>query len=83
MLLSKKITRSGSVTLPRSMRQATGIHPGVPVDIESRDDGTVMIRKRVLSCLRCGSIDDVANVDGIEICKSCAEKIWEAFNEEK
>lgn len=83
MLLSKKIAKSGSVTLPRSMRQETGIHPGVPVDIETRGDGTVTIRKRVPSCFHCGSVDDVAKVSGIEICRNCAEKIWEAFNGEK
>lgn len=78
MTVSKKVTKSGAITLPRQIRQETGIFPGVPVDIEHDDDG-VHIRKHVPTCHFCGSVDEVADACGIEICRVCAEKIMEVF----
>lgn len=39
MTVSKRVAKSGAVTLPRQLRQETGILPGVPVDIEADEDG--------------------------------------------
>ncbi len=77
-MVNKKIAKSGAVTLPRQIRQETGILPGVPVEIEHDETG-VHIRKHVPACHFCGSVDEVATACGIEICKECAEKIWEVF----
>ena len=38
MTVSKRVAKSGAVTLPRQLRQETGILPGVPVDIEADED---------------------------------------------
>lgn len=78
MAISKKITKSGAVTLPRQLRQDSGILPGVPVDIEADENG-VHIKKHVPSCHFCGNVDDIGQACGIEVCKNCAEKIWEVF----
>ena len=78
MTVSKRVAKSGAVTLPRQLRQETGILPGVPVDIEADEDG-VHIRKHVPTCHFCGTVDDVKTVCGIEICRGCAEKIMEEF----
>ena len=65
MTVSKRVAKSGAVTLPRQLRQETGILPGVPVDIEADEDG-VHIRKHVPTCHFCGTVDDVKTVCGIE-----------------
>ena len=78
MTVSKRVAKSGAVTLPRQLRQETGILPGVPVDIEADEDG-VHIRKHVPTCHFCGTVDDVKTVCGIEICRGCAEKIMAEF----
>ncbi len=78
MVVSKKITKSGAVTLPRQIRQETGILPGVPVDVKIDGNG-VRIRKHTKSCHFCGTMDDVEEACGIEICRGCAAKIWEVF----
>ena len=80
MTVSKRVAKSGAVTLPRQLRQETGILPGVPVDIEADEDG-VHIRKHVPTCHFCGTVDDVKTVCGIEICRGCAEKIMEEFKD--
>lgn len=79
MIVSKKIAKSGAVTLPRQIRQETGILPGVPVDVETDENG-IHIRKHTRSCRFCGTVDDVAEACGIEVCRGCAAKIWEVFN---
>lgn len=81
MAVSKKITKGGALTLPRLIREETGILPGVPVDIELGGNGDeVHIRKHVPACRFCGSVDEVASACGIEICRTCAEKFQEAFS---
>lgn len=78
MQISKKITKGGGLTIPRGMRQETGILPGVPVDVVA--DGTgIHIVKHVPACRFCGSVDDVAEACGTEVCRKCAGKITEVF----
>lgn len=76
----KKVTKSGAVTLPRGIRQETGILPGVPVDIASDSEG-IHILKHVPACFHCGSVDDVKAVLGVEMCRECAGLVKEVFKE--
>ena len=78
MQTRKKVTKGGGITIPRGIRQETGILPGVPVDVVS-DEAGIHISKHVPSCFHCGSVDDVEVACGVEICRSCAEKIMEVF----
>lgn len=75
-MVIKKITKSGSLTLPRQIRQETGLLPGVPVDIVADKDG-VYIAKHVPACMFCGEAEGVNEIMGIEICQNCAGKIME------
>ena len=75
-MVIKKIAKSGSLTLPRQIRQETGLLPGVPVDIVA-DKGGVYIAKHVPACMFCGSVEGVNEVLEIEICQDCAGKIME------
>ena len=79
---TKKVTKSGGITLPRGIRQETGILPGVPVDIRTDEEG-IHISKHVPTCFHCGTVDDVQTVCGVEICRSCAGKIAEDMAEIK
>lgn len=78
MQTSKKVTKSGGITIPRAFRQDTGILPGVPVDIVTDEEG-IHITKHVPACFHCGTVDDVKTVCGIEICRSCSAKVKEVF----
>lgn len=74
----KKVNKSGGITLPRGIRQETGILPGIPVNIRTDEEG-IRISKYVPTCHCCGTVDDVQTVCGIEICRNCAGKIAEVF----
>ena len=78
-MVTKKITKMGGITLPRQVRQETGLLPGVPVDMVADRDG-VYLSKHVPACFSCGSVEDVMQVLGIEICRACAEKIRRCFD---
>lgn len=73
-LKSKKITKNGSITLPKEMRTESGLLPGVGVDIE-QNGGTVVIKPHVPTCRFCGSVERVKKSLDIEICADCAAKI--------
>ena len=79
-MVTKKITRSGSITLPRQVRQKTGLLPGVPVKMVADQNG-IHLSKHVPACFNCGSVDDVKEILGIEICRSCAKKVWRCFDD--
>lgn len=79
-MVIKKITKSGGITLPRQVRQETGLLPGVPVDMVADSQG-IYLSKHVPACFHCGSVEDVKTVSGIEICRACAIKVREAFDE--
>lgn len=75
-MLSKKVNKNGSVTLPKQIRSQAGIFAGSSVDIEMSDDG-IKIKKHMKSCHFCGKTENVKNVMGIDICVNCARKIHE------
>lgn len=81
MEVIKKVTKNGVVTIPRGIRQETGILPGVPVRVMS-DEAGIRISKHVPACSCCGMIDDVKEVCGIEICRECAKMILEVFKDD-
>lgn len=74
--MTKKISKSGSVHLPKELRSELGISTGCAVDIDT-DGETIAIRKHVPICRFCGSVKSVVSVLEIEICKECAIKIKE------
>lgn len=80
MIKTKKVTKSGSITLPKELRTETGIYPQTVVDIETK--GTeITIKPHVPTCRFCGSAKWIVKVDslcGLEICKSCIAKIVQA-----
>lgn len=78
MQTSKKVTKGGGITIPRGMRQETGILPGVPVDVRADEEG-IHIVKHVPACFHCGSVNEVKTVCGVEICRSCAQEMMEGF----
>ena len=49
MQMSKKVTKGGGITIPRILRQETGILPGVPVDVTA-DAAGIHIVKHVPAC---------------------------------
>ena len=74
-MTTKKITSTGSVTIPKERRAELDISIGTVVDIDT-DGEYIMIRKHIPICHFCRGIKDVKKVMDMEICKDCAKKIY-------
>lgn len=77
--MRKRITKTGSITIPRILREESGILPGVVVDVKEDEEG-IHIKKCFPTCHFCGSVDEVKSIHKIEICKVCAKKVMEVFD---
>lgn len=75
MKTSKRICKSGALTLPKQIRAEAGLFPGNAVDITASADGTVTIKPASPCCRFCGTPDNIISVDNIVICRDCAMKI--------
>lgn len=73
-MVSKKVNKNGSITLPKQLRTESGLFAGNAVDIEQRGE-EIIVKKHVQTCHFCGSVNGVKNVMGIDICRDCAAKI--------
>ena len=77
---SKVISKKGSLTIPRRIRQAVGMVPGCAVDIVPSAGGYLVIRTHAPACILCGSQDGVKEIDGRGVCRKCAEKFVELYS---
>lgn len=75
MSTMKKINKNGSVTIPKDVRAQAGLFSGNGVEIDARDDGSVLIKPAAPSCRFCGSLTQILTVENIVICMDCAKKI--------
>lgn len=74
MKATKKITRAGAVTIPKTVRSEVGMPLGAAVDIEAKRN-CIVIRKHTPLCYFCGSPEKIISVMNVDICRNCAEKI--------
>ena len=75
MLNEKKVSKSGSITIPSHIRREFGIESGEKVKIDTNNDGDLILKRVVGSCVLCGENEKLVQVDGKYICKTCIEKI--------
>lgn len=75
MLNEKKISKSGSITIPSHIRRELGIENGEKVKIDVEDSGKITLTRIIGSCIICGGNENLVNVDDKHICKNCIDKI--------
>lgn len=75
MLNEKKISKSGSITIPSHLRREMGLEAGEKVKIEQDGNGNFFIQRIEGSCIFCGTNEKLAKVRGKFICRSCTEEI--------
>lgn len=72
MVKHKRLTSKSGITVPKDLRAESGFFPGMAVDMESTPDG-IVIRPHVRICRFCGSPEKTMTVQGITLCRACAE----------
>lgn len=64
-----------SIVIPGFLRQLFGLSPGDKVHITPSADGGFVVSSIKSSCAVCGASEETVDIDGLFICKGCAEKI--------
>jgi len=79
----KKITRAGGITIPAELRRDLGIQSGDGMEIEvDYASKTIQLKRYQVRCALCATADDVLILYGNGICRTCAEKAYNALKGE-
>ena len=70
----RNIDELGRIVVPKEMRKALDITDNDPVEIAMEGD-RIVLRKKVASCVFCGSEGEYVVFKSKRVCKSCLEEI--------
>lgn len=76
-MTSKRLTSKSGVTIPKDMRISLGWQPGMTVDLDTTDDGALLIRPHINRCRFCGNADNVRKYKDVCVCSSCSAEMKE------
>lgn len=82
MVSIRKLDAQGRVILPTYIREKLKLTPGVPVEVELKEDGTIVLRPTAERCAICGnpledSVKIKAGSEEYHICIDCAAQVAE------
>lgn len=73
---NKKISKTGSVTIPAALRREYGLTNGDRFKIAvDEKDGTIILQRTQGSCLFCGADQRLIVFGGRFVCDGCVEKM--------
>lgn len=75
MELNRKISKSGSITIPANLRRDLGIEKGEKFNLEVQADGRISLKRIVGSCVFCKSDEKVVTYSGRFICGKCLSEL--------
>lgn len=75
MINEKKVSKSGSITIPSHMRREMGLEAGEKVKIEQDEEGNLFVKRIEGSCIMCKSNENLIKLHGIFVCETCAENV--------
>ncbi|WP_250278777.1 AbrB/MazE/SpoVT family DNA-binding domain-containing protein [[Clostridium] colinum] len=78
MISVKKISKTGSVTIPAPLRRKLGIIAGDTFEIEESDDG-IVFKRSYGHCIFCGTNIGIKYFNKICVCEGCSKKVREMF----
>lgn len=70
----KKLTKSGAVTIPRTVRSELGIYPGDGIEIDVQD-GKILIGRHQNGCICCGNTVNLIKQGDKYICSHCVQDL--------
>lgn len=73
MKTSKRLSRNGSITIPKDMRLKLGWNTGMSLDISATPDGMLIVRKHHDTCRFCGTPLNLLRYKDLCICRNCAD----------
>lgn len=79
MKTSKRLTGKCAVTLPKDLRLHLGWKAGMSLDLETMDNGALLIRPHSDRCRFCGAAENIHKYKDICVCADCADSLKEAL----
>lgn len=73
--MERKISKSGSITIPSNLRMQLGIQGKEKIDICVKDDGSILVRRIEGKCIFCGNVGNVEAYKGKFVCDRCKEEL--------
>lgn len=70
----RKIDELGRIVLPMELRRTLGIEIKDPLEIYVESDA-ILLKKYNPSCIICGSMKELSDFQGKNICKKCREEL--------
>ena len=80
MIVSKKLGSNSGVTIPKTVRLKLDWKPGMSLDMETQEDGTLLIRAHAPTCRFCGAYQKIRKYKDLHICAECAEELKGALS---
>ena len=77
MLNTKRITKTGSITVPAHLRRELGIESGEKFEIE-RENGNLSLKRISGRCIVCKSSENLIKIQDVFVCEGCATIINES-----
>ncbi len=72
----RKVDELGRIVIPKETREQLNIAIKDPLEIYT-DDQTIILKKYQPGCMFCGKINDLYEIKGKSVCKSCIQEILE------
>lgn len=73
--MERKISKNGGITIPSNLRRDLGIQGKEKIDIQTQENGDIIIKRIQGTCIFCNSTDDVEAYKGKFICNSCKKEL--------
>ena len=78
----RKTDELGRIVLPKELRRTLDIADKDSLEIFTQGD-CIVLRKYKRGCMLCGSLDNVGQIDGKDLCAACVSRIMGAVQRKK
>ena len=78
--ITRPVDDLGRIVLPKELRTSMGIREGDRLEIMVTGEH-IVLAKAVPCCVICGSTSHLIEVDGTNVCRPCAERLFARFGE--
>ena len=79
--LVRGLDELGRLVIPSELRKTMDFNPRQPLEIFT-DGDKIVIKKYEVGCKVCGRIGNLKGINGLTICRDCAEEIARRFTED-
>ncbi len=77
----RQVDELGRIVLPIELRRTFGIRRKDAIEIYIDDNNDIILRKYEPACIFCGSSENMLAYKGKNVCKKCAVKMKEIFED--